>query len=160
MGFRDRIRATVETPFARNIPWIGLHARETLRIEAGIPRYGLDMDAETLLLETCLDHAVSFTKGCYLGQETVERIHSRGRVNRRLVGLKVRGDIVPAPRDPVLDDDRDIGRVTSAVASPSFRCPIALGYVHRDHMEPGSTVTIQRGDARVPAVVASLPFAH
>lgn len=156
---RDRLPDAVGSPAAREVPWVGLHARETLRIEAGVPRYGLDMDADTLLLETCLDHAVSFTKGCYLGQETVERIHSRGHVNRRLVGLKVNGGTVPAPQDSVLDQDRDIGRVTSAAASPRLGCPVALGYVHRDHTAPGTPVTIARGDTRVPAVVAALPFA-
>ena len=155
---RRRLPAMAAEPGARNIPWVGLQARETLRIEAGIPRYGVDMDGQTLLLETGLDDAVSFTKGCYLGQETVERIHSRGHVNRRLVGLKAEGDVVPDPGDPVLDDDRDIGRVTSAVASPRSRCPIALGYVHRDYFEPGSAVTIQHGDVTVSATVHALPF--
>ena len=145
-------------PGVRGIPWIGLDAGEILRIEAGIPRYGIDMDADTLLLETCLDHAVSFTKGCYLGQETVERIHSRGHVNRRLVGLKAEGDVVPDARDTVLGADRAIGRVTSAAASPRLGCPIALGYVHRDYMEPGSRVTIGHGDLTIPATVNSLPF--
>ncbi len=155
---RRRLPAMAALPAARNIPWIGLHARETLRIEAGIPQYGIDMDADTLLLETGLDDAVSFTKGCYLGQETVERIHSRGHVNRRLVGLKAAGDVVPDPSDPVLDDDRNIGRVTSAVASPRSQCPIALGYVHRDYLEPGSAVTIGHGEVKVPATVHALPF--
>ena len=155
---RDRLTAVAALPSARAIPWIGLHALETLRIEAGIPRYGVDMDAETLLLETGLDGTVSFTKGCYLGQETVERIHSRGHVNRKLVGLKVQGDTVPDRDDPLLDDDRSIGRITSAVASPRCRCPIALGYVHRDFVEPGSTVTIGHGDTGLPAVVHALPF--
>ena len=154
----NRLPAMAALPAARNVPWIGLHARETLRIEAGIPLYGLDMDADTLMLETCLDDAVSFTKGCYLGQETVERIHSRGRVNRRLVGLKIQGDIVPDPGDPLLGDDRNIGRITSAVISPRLRCPIALGYVHRDYIEPDSAVTIGNGDRKIPAMVHALPF--
>ncbi len=158
LASRDRLPAMAALPPARAIPWIGLDARETLRIEAGIPRYGVDMDAETLLLETGLDGAVSFTKGCYLGQETVERIHSRGHVNRKLVGLKVRGDIVPDRDEPLLDGDRSIGRITSAVASPRSRCPIGLGYVHRDYVEPGSTVTIGHGDTALAAVVHALPF--
>ena len=155
---RERLMEMAALPGVRGIPWIGLDAGEILRIEAGIPRYGVDMDADTLLLETCLDHAVSFTKGCYLGQETVERIHSRGHVNRRLVGLKVEGDVVPDARDPVIGADRAIGRVTSAAASPGLGCPIALGYVHRDYMEPGSRVTIGHGDLAIPATVHSLPF--
>ena len=155
---RNRLLTLATLPAARDIPWIGLEAQETLRIEAGIPRYGVDMDAETLLLETSLDGAVSFSKGCYLGQETVERIHSRGHVNRRLVGLEVRGRTVPEPGDPLLGEDRNIGRVTSAVASPRLRCPIALAYVHRSYVEPGSAVTIEHGDERIPALVHALPF--
>ena len=152
------ILATVSLPAASDIAWIGHEARQTLRIEAGIPLYGVDMDADTLLLETSLDNAISFTKGCYLGQETVERIHSRGHVNRRLTGLKIEGDVVPDPGDPLLDGDRGIGRVTSATASPRTACPIALGYVHRDHLAPGSPVTIAHGDATMAAAVHTLPF--
>lgn len=152
------LAAMAALPALRGVPWIGGHAQEVLRIEAGIPRYGVDMDAETLLLETCLDRAVSFTKGCYLGQETVERIHSRGHVNRKLVGLKVEGHLVPGRDDPVLHDGRPTGRVTSATASPRLQCPIALGYVHRDCAEPGSAVTIAHGDRKVAAAVHALPF--
>ena len=116
------------------------------------------MDADTLLLETCLDDAVSFTKGCYLGQETVERIHSRGHVNRKLVGLTAEGDTVPVPGAPVLVDERPVGRITSAVPSPRLGRPIALGYVHRDHIAPGSAVLIGHGDEEIAASVRALPF--
>ncbi len=155
---RGRVAAMAGLPQARRIPWIGSEARETLRIEAGIPRYGVDMDADTLLLETCLDDAVSFTKGCYLGQETVERIHSRGHVNRKLVGLTAEGDTVPVPGAPVLVDERPVGRITSAVPSPRLGRPIALGYVHRDHIAPGSAVLIGHGDEEIAASVRALPF--
>ena len=127
---RGRVAAMAGLPQARRIPWIGSEARETLRIEAGIPRYGVDMDADTLLLETCLDAAVSFTKGCYLGQETVERIHSRGRVNRKLVGLMAEGDTVPVPSDPVLVDELPVGRVTSAAGLAAVSSP------HRPRLRP------------------------
>ena len=116
------------------------------------------MDADTLLLETGLDDAVSFTKGCYLGQETVERIHSRGHVNRKLVGLMAEGETVPAPGAPILVDERPAGRITSAVASPRLGRPIALGYVHRDHIAPGSAVLIVHGDEKIAASVRALPF--
>lgn len=154
----DGLAAVAALPHARSIRWVGLEAWETLRIEAGIARYGPDMDADTLLLETSLDDAVSFTKGCYLGQETVERIHSRGHVNRKLVGLMAEGDTVPVPGAPVLIDERAIGRITSATVSPRLGRPIALGYVHRDHIEPGSAVLIGHGDDRIAASVRALPF--
>ncbi len=154
----DLLQGMVEAPASRAIPWIGLDAQETLRIEAGIPRYGIDMDADTLLLETCLENAVSFTKGCYLGQETVERIHSRGHVNRKLTGFKIERAQVPDAGDSVLDGDRTIGRLTSAVASPRFGCPIALGYLHRDYLEPGTVVAVQHDGRTVRATVQALPF--
>lgn len=155
---KDHLQGLAELPAARAIPWIGIRARETLRIEAGIPRYGIDMDADTLLLETCLDDAVSFTKGCYLGQETVERIHSRGHVNRKLAGFKLAGPGVPDLGDPVLHGDRAVGRVTSAVASPRFDCVIALGYLHRDYLEPGTSIAIGHGGQALHATVQALPF--
>ena len=155
---KDHLPDLAELPAARAIPWIGIRARETLRIEAGIPRYGIDMDADTLLLETCLDDAVSFTKGCYLGQETVERIHSRGHVNRKLTGLKVEGAEAPAAGDSIVDGDRALGRVTSAGASPRVGCVIALGYLHRDYLEPGTSVAIEHGGQAVRAAVQALPF--
>ena len=155
---KHRLRGMAELPVPRAIPWVGNHARETLRIEAGIPRYGVDMDADTLLLETCLDDSVSFTKGCYLGQETVERIHSRGHVNRRLTGFKVEGTEAPAAGASFLDGDRAIGRVTSAVASPRFGCAIALGYLHRDYLEPGTVVALEHRRQAFRATVQALPF--
>lgn len=155
---KHQLRVMAELPASRAIPWVGTRAQETLRIEAGIPRYGVDMDADTLLLETCLDEAVSFTKGCYLGQETVERIHSRGHVNRKLTGFKVERAEVPDAGDSVLDGDRAIGRVTSAVASPRFGCPIALGYLHRDYLEPGTVVALEHHGRAVHAAVQALPF--
>ncbi|MCY4485757.1 MAG: aminomethyltransferase family protein [Deltaproteobacteria bacterium] len=155
---KTQLQGLAELPASRAIPWVGVHARETLRVEAGIPRYGVDMDADTLLLETGLDDAVSFTKGCYLGQETVERIHSRGHVNRRLTGFKVEGAEAPDAGDAVLDGDRTIGRVTSAVPSPRLGCPLALGYLHRDYLEPGTSVAIGHGRQVLHATVHALPL--
>ena len=99
-----------------------------------------------------------FTKGCYLGQETVERIHSRGHVNRKLVGLKAQGTITPTPGDTIWETHQNVGRVTSAVASPRFQCPIALGYVNRDHINPGTAVNIGHGGIEIAATVQPLPF--
>ena len=155
---KDHLPGVVELPASRAIPWVGMRAQETLRIEAGIPRYGVDMDADTLLLETSLDDAVSFTKGCYLGQETVERIHSRGHVNRRLTGFKVACAEAPAAGASVLDGERTIGRLTSTVVSPRLGYPIALGYLHRDYLEPGTVVALEHQGRAVQATVQALPF--
>ncbi len=138
--------------------WVGAEAQEILRIEAGIPRYGVDMSEENLLLETGLDRAVSFQKGCYLGQEVVERIRSRGHVNRKLVGLTLQGETPAPPGSPIRADGKEIGRVTSSVLSPARKHAVALGYVHRDYLEPGTGVTIESAGAMLPAIVSPLPF--
>jgi folate-binding protein YgfZ len=131
---------------------------ETVRIEAGRPRFGADMDEETIPLEAGIeDRAISRTKGCYVGQEIIIRVIDRGhgRVARRLVGLRLASPRVPARGEVIRGGDREIGRVTSAAFSPRLDAPIALGYVHRDFVEPGTQVTIG-ADA---ATVAATPFA-
>jgi len=139
--------------------WIGEAAQNTLRIEAGIPRYGIDFNEENLLLEVGLDDAVSFNKGCYLGQEVVERIRSRGHVNRKLCGLSLDGQTPAESGDMIQVDGKEIGRVTSSVVSPRLKRPIAFGYLQKDFWNPGTTVTINRAGAQIRAVVTALPFA-
>jgi folate-binding protein YgfZ len=133
---------------------------ETLRIEAGRPLFGIDMDQETIPLEAGIEErAISFSKGCYVGQEVIVRVTSRGqgRVVRKLVGLTLDGRRVPVHGDPLLAGEREIGRITSATHSPAFGVPIALGYVHRDFVEPGTSVKVGR-DVFATGVVTSLPF--
>lgn len=139
--------------------WIGEAAQNTLRIEAGIPRYGIDFNEDNLLLEVGLDHAVSFNKGCYLGQEVVERIRSRGHVNRKLCGLSLDGQTPAESGDAIQVDGKEIGRVTSSVISPRLKRPIALGYLQKDFWNAGAAVTINRAGAQIRAVVTALPFA-
>jgi folate-binding protein YgfZ len=131
---------------------------EAVRIESGRPRFGADMDADTIPLEAGIeDRAISRSKGCYVGQEVIVRVQDRGhgRVARRLVGLTFNAsDAVPAPGAPIRAADRDVGRVTSAVWSPSLARPAALGYLHRDFVEPGTHVTVAGADA----VVSALPL--
>lgn len=137
---------------------VGITAFEILRVEAGHLRVGVDMDETTLSLEAGLHRAISLTKGCYIGQEYVARITYRGHVNRRLVGMKILGEIVPRCREKVLVGEKEVGWVTSAVFSPHFGCPIALGYVRREHAEPGSQLQIAAEGALIPAEVVPLPF--
>ena len=139
---------------------VGLGALTMLRIEAGIPWYGVDMDEDRIVLEVGLDHALSFNKGCYLGQEVVERASARGRVNRRLSGLLVQGTEPPHSGDTLFADTRQVGWITSATQSPRFGRPIALGYVRREHLEPGTRLRIDRNGTPVIAEVAVLPFPH
>lgn len=127
---------------------------EILRVESGVPRYGVDMTEDNLVMEVGLADAISFTKGCYLGQEVVERIAARGHVNRRLCGLLVDGDVLPAPGTVLRAGGREAGHVTSAVRSIALDRVIALGYVRRDHWDPGTA--LDAGGAR--ATVTALPF--
>ena len=122
---------------------VGLDALEILRIEAGIPRYGIDMDETNVVTETNLDHAVSFTKGCYIGQEIIARIKYRGHVAKKLTGLIFESQVELESGARVLSsDDKEIGRVTSLTFSPRLKRTIALGYVKYDYLEPGTCVKV------------------
>ena len=130
---------------------------ETLRIEAGVPKFHVDMDEETIPLEAGIEaRAISLTKGCYVGQEVIIRVLHRGhgRVAEKLVGLKLSGTDVPARGTTVTADNREIGRVTSAAFSPTLDSPIALAYLKRDFIEPGTRVLL----ASAEAIVSPLPF--
>jgi len=138
---------------------VGLVALESLRIEAGAPRFGHDVDDSVLLPEIPSEHLVSHTKGCYPGQEVVVRIRDRGHVNRLLRGLLLEGDRVPAPGAAVEADGAMAGRVTSATRSIGLDRPIALALVRRAH-GPGAHVTVRLDDAAVAATVTALPFSR
>ena len=138
---------------------VGHAALDVARIEAGVPWYGRDVDETVIMPETGLESLVHYQKGCYIGQEVVARVKYRGHVNRHLAGLRLDGARVPAPGAAVLAGDREVGRITSAARSLALGVAIALGYVRREHLEPGTAVEVQDGDARLPARVAPLPFA-
>jgi len=126
----------------------GFSALDTLRIEAGIPAYGVDVDESNMMLETGLADAVSFQKGCYTGQEAVAMATYRGHVSKRLSGLVVSSDRVPASRDKVTwpETGKEIGYVTSALASQTLGKTIALAYVKHGFFEPGSAVEVRSAD--------------
>ena len=138
---------------------------DTLRIEAGRPRFGRDMDGETIPLEAGIEsRAISDTKGCYVGQEIIVRVRDRGRgrVARRLVGLMPvtsdPGNGRLAPGDALVASGKSVGHLTSVAFSPALSRTIALGYVHRDHADAGSRVDAGEADAPRPLVVTPLPF--
>ena len=135
---------------------------DVCRIENGRPVFGRDMTSDTIPLEAGIeDRAISLTKGCYVGQEIIISVLHRGqgRVARRLVGLTLDPTAsVPGGGSTIRAGDREIGVVTSAAMSPALGRPIALGYVHRDFVEPGTAVTVVSGDQALPAVVTQLPF--
>jgi tRNA-modifying protein YgfZ len=131
-------------------------AWHTLRLEAGRPLFGVDMTMETIPLEAGIeDRAISFTKGCYVGQEIIIRVMHRGhgRVARKLVGLQSTSTAAIAPNATIHAGDREIGRVTSAAFAPAHDRWIAMGYVQRDFVEPGTAVVIND----TPANVVALP---
>ena len=128
-------------------------AAECVRIESGRPRHGLDFDANTIPQEAGLnERAISFTKGCYVGQETVARLHYKGKPNRHLRGLKLSEP--GQTGDPVFLGEREVGHLGSTAVSP-VHGPIALALVRRE-AAPGDDVTV--GESGQKAVVAQLPF--
>lgn len=138
---------------------VGPEVLESLRIEAGIARYGIDMDETNVVSETNLDDAVSFTKGCYIGQEIIARIKYRGHVAKKLTGLIVDGEPALESGAGILSpDEKEIGRVTSSTFSPQRKQTIALGYVKYDFLPPGTKVKIGFGEKKFPATVTDLPF--
>jgi folate-binding protein YgfZ len=130
---------------------------EERRIEAGTPRYGVDMGEDRLPIEAGIHDAVSFTKGCYLGQEVIARATNLGHINRKLVGLWLDGE-APAGRGAKLSAPAraEAGFVTSSARSRRLGRAIALGYVHRTLWDPGTELTLDDGRR---ATVTALPFA-
>ena len=133
---------------------VGVQTIEVLRVEQGLPAFGVDMDEDSLPLEARLEDAISFTKGCYMGQETVARIHNLGHVNKILVGLKCSGPV--APGSVVFSDGAEVGRATSAAFSPRFGCTLALATVKTSHSAPGTRLIVGSGEG-IRAEVVVLP---
>lgn len=138
----------------------GRAALEARRVEAGLPRFGVDMTTDTIPLEAGIEgRAINTTKGCYVGQEIIVRILHRahGRVARRLMGLVVSGPSVPAAGTLLHAGGREVGAVTSASWSPALGAPIAMAMLHRDAFEPGTLVALG-GPAGDAATVRELPL--
>jgi folate-binding protein YgfZ len=137
---------------------LGYEALEILRIEAGHPRYGVDMD-ETNVVTEALDDAVSYTKGCYIGQEIIARIKYRGHVAKRLSGVLFDGPARVAAGATIKSaEDKEIGRITSSTYSPHLGRTVALGYLKYDFTAPGTSVAVISGEGKLPGQVIELPF--
>jgi tRNA-modifying protein YgfZ len=144
---------TDELKAALNVPEVSEAAAEVVRVEAGCPRYGLDLDDSVIPQEAGLNQrAVSFTKGCYVGQETVARLFYRGKPNRHLRGLRLSEPA--ATGDALRLGEREVGRLGSSVVAPALG-PIGLAIVRRE-AAPGDTVT--GGGSGVTATLVELPF--
>jgi folate-binding protein YgfZ len=154
-GLEAVFTALLDTGSEEGLLPCGFEALEVLRVERGVPRYGADMDERTIPLEANLERALHYQKGCYIGQEVIARATFRGHMNRRLVGLLL-GKADPAPRTELFLGNKKVGFVTSVVHSERLGQHIALGYVHRDALEPGTALRLagELGEA----TVESLPF--
>jgi folate-binding protein YgfZ len=149
-GDRDRLLAALTEAGAVEV---SPEAVEIVRVEAGVPRFGAEMDAGTMPAEAAIvEDAVSFTKGCYIGQETVARLHYKGKPNRHLRGLRLSG--AAAPGAALRLGEKEVGTLGGAVVSPAFG-PIGLAIVRRE-AEPGTELTV--GEDGVTAEVVALPF--
>jgi folate-binding protein YgfZ len=154
----DKLIAAAKQIGGRATGWT---AFETARIEAGIPRFGADMDGTNIPLECGIEsRAIVYNKGCYIGQEVINRIHSVGHVTRELRGLRLADDlkILPQLGDKLFLNGKEIGFVTSAVKSPVLNANIALGYVRREANQIGNELVLRTAAGESPAKIAGLPF--
>lgn len=154
----DKLIAAAKTVGGRATGWTAL---ETARIEAGIPRFGADMDETTLPPEAGLEaRAISYAKGCYIGQEVIARIRTYGQVTKTLRGLRLADDLpgLPVKGDKLFKDGKEAGFITSATASPRLQANLALGYVRREANEPGNELRLQTALGESPVKIVSLPF--
>ena len=135
----------------------GRDACEILRIEAGLPRQGADIDDNTFAPEVGrIAETICYTKGCYLGQESIVMARDRGQVNRRLVGVRLPSG--PVPHGSLLfADDKEVGRVTSSIHSPHLGMGLGLAYVRRGHQQAGTKLQVETTGKRLAAEVIALP---
>jgi folate-binding protein YgfZ len=151
----DKLIAAAKSVGGRICGWT---AFETARIESGVPRFGVDMDESNLPMECIESRAVSFSKGCYIGQEVLNRIHAMGHVTKELRGLRLAAGLAKLPNkgDKLFRDGKEMGYITSAVKLSALN--IALGYVRREANEIGTELTLQTPDGPRPVKIVELPF--
>lgn len=146
----------------RRLRAVGWAAYNACRIEGGRPIFGIDFDESVLPAETgLLDRAVSFTKGCYVGQEVVARMHARGQLARKLVGIRMESDALPIAGEKIFDDDgNEVGGVTSSTLSPVLsNTALCLGYVKKPLYVERTRVRVPAEGAMRGGTVVGLPFA-
>jgi aminomethyltransferase len=131
----------------------GMQAINSLRLESGTPWFGTDFDDKNIPHEAGLEHShISYEKGCYTGQEIVERVRSRGQVNRTRVGLKLEAASEPPANTPLLSEGKELGYITRTAFSPKLNALIAMGYVRREKSAPGSQLSFPTGTGTVIAL--------
>lgn len=149
----------MEAGAGHGIKPIGSKARDALRMEAGIPKAGPDLNEEIVPPEANLEEkAFSLSKGCYPGQEVVARMDTYGSVRRKLVGLVMKDGAIPRHGAKLFSGDREVGWISSATFSPQLKAPIAFGFPLRDFSAPETQLTIEVNGERLPATVKALPL--
>ena len=149
-------RLSPQAPGAgKGLTLVGFEAFNMRRVEAGIPWHGSEIQGDRFPQEVGLDEGwISYKKGCYLGQETISRIHHMGHVNRMLCGLQVVGEAVPQPGSPIFQDGGEVGQVTSACASPLLLRPVALALLRRESAAVDTQLRMGTADGNIAQVVA------
>ncbi len=154
----DRLRAATNQTGGELCGW---RAFEIARVEAGLPRFGQDMNATTLPPEAGLEpRAISYTKGCYIGQEVMSRIRTYGQVAKVLRGLRLPDELktLPSHGEKLFKDGKEAGFITSAITSWRFEANLALGYVRRDANQTGGELTVRSGEFECGVKIVELPF--
>lgn len=154
----DSLGPVWSTLFRKGVTPVGRDAFDILRIESGQPRFGAEMGPSTLALEVAPEGVLNFTKGCYRGQEVVARGTYIGTVNRRLLGLRIDGDVPPAAGDAVRVEGDEVGRVTSGCWSPTTGWVIALALLRVDRVRTDSRIFIDHDGWDLRAFLHPLPF--
>jgi folate-binding protein YgfZ len=141
-----------------NVYPVGFTALNMHRIEAGIAWYGVDVEESNLPIEARMESAISYKKGCYLGQEIIARATYRGHLNRKLLGVVLEGIEPAAKGDKILHDEKEAGWATSSIFSPVLQKPVMMGYLRREAWEPGTKVQVEHQGRIIEGAVVELPF--
>ena len=152
----DEAEAVWQGLLLKGVMPVGQDALEILRLEAGYPRYGIDIDENIIILEAGFKDAISFTKGCYMGQEVVARATHIGRVNKNLVQFKSETERAPMPKSKFSSDGKEAGYVTSATFSPDMRAVVGLGYAQRDFAKEGTNLNLESDKGPIPTVITKI----
>jgi folate-binding protein YgfZ len=152
----DEAEAVWQGFLLKGVKPVGLDALEIFRLEAGYPRYGVDVDENTIILEAGYKDAISFNKGCYLGQEVVARATHIGRVNKNLVQFQTESPHAPSPKSKLQAGGKEAGYVTSAAFSPGLKMVVGLGYAQRDFAKIGTRLEVESDRGPLPTIITKL----
>src|SRR5467141_42944 len=152
----DEAEGVWQSFLLKGVTPVGLDSLEILRLEAGYSRYGVDVDENIIILEAGYKDAISFNKGCYLGQEVVARATHIGRVNKNLIQFQTDSDNVPSVKSKFISSGKEAGYVTSAAFSPGLKVVVGLGYAQRDFAKEGTKLVIESENGPLQTVITKL----